>query len=287
LGPGFKYHVVSIAAIFFALTIGLVGGSLFLSPQVVRSQSNLLKSLNIKVSQDIKERDQELEQTRKCLAAAVPLAVSGKLAGRNIAIVLVGDYPDIADGIRDILKRAGATVTTVLTIDRGFARPDDLLVPKLTALHQEDARIPTDRGAMAALVAATLANGDTIKNPVLSVLERGDFVRLDGASDYTLRSDTVVIVAGSRVEGANRISEIDQPLIEALKNHNLTVAMCEPEHAISSDVPGYHLSGIDVGTVDNVDSDMGRLALVFVLRGAKDDYGVKPTAKNDLPPITN
>jgi hypothetical protein len=287
LGPGFKYHVVTVASLFFALTIGLVVGSLLLSPQVVRSQSRLLSSLNARVGHDMKERDQELERYQRCLAAAAPQAVIGRLTGKHVAILIVGDYPEAVAGLREMLEAAGAQITGTLTIDREFARPDDLLVPKLEALRNDDARMPRDRQELAAQVATAVGHGDNTTNPILPALERAEFVKLDGDIGFQTGASAVVLVAGSRSEGSNRISEVDQPLVAACRKLGMSVVMCEPEQALVSDVAGYRALNIDVGTVDNIDSDIGRFALVFVLCGAKDDYGVKPTAKDLIPPTAN
>ena len=55
MGLGFKYHVVTIAAIFFALTIGLVVGSLFGSPRV--PQTTMIAIEALKKSQAVLEKN--------------------------------------------------------------------------------------------------------------------------------------------------------------------------------------------------------------------------------------
>ncbi|HZP83026.1 MAG TPA: copper transporter, partial [Chthonomonadaceae bacterium] len=103
-------------------------------------------------------------------------------------------------------------------------------------------------------------------------------------NDYQTPAQYVVVVAGSRTEGSLRISNVDQPLIAALQKQGLTVVACEPQEALVSDIGAYRSLNIDVATVDNVDTDIGHCTLVFALRGEKDDYGTKETAKRLLPP---
>lgn len=290
MGPGFKYHVVTIVAIFLALTVGLVVGSLTLSPYNVQYYRQALRSLKAQQDRDLNDKSQEIERYRKFFESAMPLILSGKLDGQTVAIVQTGDYSEDLDGIRDALGMAGAQVVSVTTIERSLARPDELLGPILAALHNDDPRVPSDRNAFFMLLAKTLCQGDTDANGLMPVLEKADLVSLNSDNSYQIPARCVVLLAGSRLEGADRPANVDQPLAQALQKLNVPVVMCESERAFASDVPAYHALNLDVPTVDNIDSDIGKVSLVFALRGAKDDYGVKPAvgggSKNLMPPLT-
>ena len=56
-------------------------------------------------------------------------------------------------------------------------------------------------------------------------------------------------------------------LIEALQRHGLTVIMCEPQEVVASDAENYRKLGLNVPTIDGIDSDIGRCDLILALGG--------------------
>jgi hypothetical protein len=280
--------VVTVAAIFFALTVGLVVGSLFVSPRVADRQERALvdlrKTFN-SLSLENKEKTQQIAQYKECLNSTLPLAIRGKLTGVTVALIQTGDYPDARAGALEALQQAGAHVVSQTTIEQSFARPDEALLPNLAALHTQDMRFPSDREGLADALASILAQGDSLIAGLMPSLEKEGFVQAEAGSDYVTPVRYVVIVAGRRTPDSLRPGLVDLPLVKALQKRGMTVVACEPEESPASDIAAYHDLKLDLATVDNIDSEIGRCALVFALVGEKDDYGVKPTARHLLPPI--
>jgi intracellular sulfur oxidation DsrE/DsrF family protein len=282
LTPGFKYHVVTLAAVFFALTIGLVVGSLFVSPHVESQLTNEIQQQRTTLMQQNDSLRQKLDLQDRFLKDVVPAFLSGKLSGMPIAILQTGDFADVTDQVRTVLQSADARVLSVTTIEHSFGRPDELLKPTLTTLQSNDNRFPADRSGLARSIANILTHGDSPTDGFMAALERAGFVQTNDDNDYQTPARYVVIVAGSRTEDSLRPANEDQPLIEALQAQGVTVVACEPEDC-TSDIGTYRTLNIDVATVDNVDTDIGHCALVYALRGDKDDYGTKQTAKHLVP----
>ncbi len=291
MGPGFKYHVVTIAAIFFALAIGLVVGSLFASPSLADRQKRAIASLQNTLNKDNADLRQDLGRYREFASETMPLLLRGRLANAPVAIIQTGDYADALPNLRAALEMAGARVLSVTTIDRAFARPDELLNPDLTTLHNADARFPVNREGLADRLAGILARGDSPVDSLMAALEHENFLRADAGGDFLTPARYVVVLAGRRSEVSNRPAYVDQPLVVALQKQGLTVVACEPQNAVASDIAAYHALNLDLTTVNNIDTDIGRCALVFALNlapgGDKNDYGVKPTASQLLPPLTD
>ncbi len=299
MGPGFKYHVVTISAIFFALTVGIVIGSLFLSPRVANRQTLALNNIRATLIKDnadkkveLKQRQDELDRDEKLLAVALPSAVRSVLTDVPIAIVQTGDYPEPLTGILETLRAAGARITSVTTIERPFAQPDELLNTTLTSARDaaqtplpagSGMKFPTTRAALADTLATILAKGDTPAHLLIPDLERAGLLRSEPDSDYTLPARYVVLLGGTRDDSSIRTGNVDLPLIAALQAQGLTVVACEPRDAAQSDIKAYHDANLGIGTVDNVDTYLGRWSLVWALQGAKDDYGIKPTANLVMP----
>ena len=284
MGFGFKYHVVTVAAIFFALTVGLVVGSLLLSPKIADQQTRQIKNLGDVVTNDFRLNKAQKDRADKALAEFVPAAVKGKLAGALVAIVQTGNYPDAVGDARLGLQQAGAQVVSVTTIDHGMDRPNDVLEPALANLNKIDGRFPTDRTALAQQIASIIVHGDASPSSLVPTLEHENYMHAETGTDYTQGALIVIIVAGSQPEGLDRVSNVDQPLVAALQKLGADVLMCEPTEAHVSDVDAYRQNKIGITTVDNIDDPIGRGSLVFAIHGEIGDYGVKPTASAIYPP---
>ena len=80
-----------------------------------------------------------------------------------------------------------------------------------------------------------------------------------------------------------RASRVDVPLIRALLKQGITVVACEGRDAVASDIPSFRILRMEISTVDNVDTDIGRCALVLAFSGPRGAYGVKPGVDHLLP----
>jgi hypothetical protein len=287
LGFGFKYHVVTVAAIFFALAVGLVVGSLLLSPKIADQQANQIQKLRAVVTADFNTNKAQKEIADKALAAIVPAAIKDKLTRDPIAIVQTGNYPDAVSDTKDALLLAGAQVVSITTIDRGMDRPDEVLEPALAVINKSDGRFPTDRTALAQQMASIIGKGDASPNSLTATLEHENYMHAEGGGDYATGARIVIVVAGSQAEDSKRVVNVDQPLISAFQKLGIEVLMCESMDAHVSDVLDYRLNKIGITTIDNINDPIGRCSLVFAIGGVAGDigdYGVKPTANAIYPP---
>ncbi len=169
MGLGFKYHVVTIAAIFFALTIGLVVGSLFGSPRV--PQTTMIAIEALKRSQAVLEKNtndvkQERDALQVCLHQSLPFALKGKLSGLSLAVVQTSaDAGELTSDVRDTLAQAGARIISVTLLERPFEQPDELLLPRLNAQKGANSRFPADRAELATRIASILQSGESVPAP--------------------------------------------------------------------------------------------------------------------------
>ncbi len=181
MGPGFKYHVVTIAAIFFALTIGLVVGSLFGSPRV--PQTTVIAIEALKKSQAILEKNtldvkQERDTLQTSLHQSLPFALKGRLSGLSLAIVQTSaDASGLTNDIRDTLTQAGARVVSITLLERPFNQPDELLLPRLTEQRVGNNRFPADRAELVARFASILQSGESPPSATKNVPANSDASR--------------------------------------------------------------------------------------------------------------
>lgn len=286
MGPGFKYHIVTISAIFLALTVGLVVGSLFVSPHSANQLRKTIDALRVTQNQALAKNDdlnRSLRHKDEFITSVLPSLLKNQLKDQAIAVIQTGDYPDAGSAAHGALQMAGAHPLVAFTIEHELDRADALLQTRLTKLHESDPRFPDSRAALIEAVARTLAHGDSGADGIMPLLAKNGFITAGDGADFVTPVSYAVIVAGSRLEGGDRVTNVDQPLIAALQRVGIKVVVCESSDALESDVAAFQGLNLDVATVDNINTDIGRYALVLALRGDKDDYGEKVTAKHLIP----
>jgi len=136
----FRYHVVSIVAIFLALTVGLVIGASILSKGVADSLKSDLAQRNdqIKSQQNqINDLKTQIDQQEKYISGTADQLVAGRLSGLCVAVLeIAGADGNAYAGTRAMIqKQAGATVCSETMINAAFtASSSD---PTLNTLLQE------------------------------------------------------------------------------------------------------------------------------------------------------
>ncbi len=133
----FRYHVVSIVAVFLALTVGLVLGASFLrSEQVSLLTSQITSATNAKNS--LQTDNRALAATNKQLGDYIDETkdnlVSNQLYNDYVVVVrIAGDDETSADATLALARRASATITADVTVNATFAdgSSDDALTQLL------------------------------------------------------------------------------------------------------------------------------------------------------------
>lgn len=280
MAPSFRYHVVTITAIFLALGVGTMFGSTFVASAIVDRHTKALAALREQFVRDNQELRTENKGYADFVAALDAYMVQGKLTGSTVAIVQTGDYPDAVRHAREVIEAAGAKVSSVTTLDGGFPTRSQTnlsaVLPKLLETHPG---LPADASALLRVMASVLARGGSGEE---QILEGVRLLRSDG--DYSHANDYVVLIGGASLEYESRAESLDLPLIKLLKDQGATVIEAEPKSAAISYIP--MLKGSEISTIDDVDTDRGRICLVLAMRGERGSYGEKSTASGGpLPPV--
>lgn len=122
---GFRYHVVSIVAVFLALTLGILLGSSVIQGAVVdqlRRDITRYRTERDAAREDMQEIRTEQQRLREVLTGGVvPWALSGRLTGTPVVIVTDGlESPAWREHVTDGLVRAGATIAGTIAIGPRF-----------------------------------------------------------------------------------------------------------------------------------------------------------------------
>ena len=124
----FRYHVVSIVAIFLALTVGLVIGASILSGSLANSLRSDLSKANNQITdqqKQIKTLNSQIDQQNKYIADTAPQLVASRLSGQCIAMVqIAGADSDAYAAVRTMVsKQSGALVCSDTTLNAALTAP--------------------------------------------------------------------------------------------------------------------------------------------------------------------
>ena len=285
-----RYHIYSLAAVFFALAVGIVIGTSFSKGssstvnerRTITRYENSMRVLKREIenaADECSSREKYAEKSEDFCKSILPIVAKGRLAWRNVAIVQTGDYDDLSGSIKRALELAGATVTSITDISREFKFEDDKKIANVLA--ECGVIPPTDakeaRNKLFSIITSSLYAAKNTE--MLSILEEQGVAKFTG--DYDRFNKLVVLVGGSTTEGTSSADDVDTLIIDQLQQAEVNMVGCESTAAVCSYVPVWHKMGI--ATVDNADSAIGQVALLCALNGERAKFGIKDTADRLTP----
>lgn len=131
----FRYHIVTLVAVFLALGIGIIIGSALLgNDAIVQQQKELtdrlegqleeMRSQNKAVQAKVDEMEGNLTVQQQFEKQILPSLVTGKLTGKSLAIVETNNY-GMRDDLLNSLEMAGAQVVSITTVLNGLKLTND------------------------------------------------------------------------------------------------------------------------------------------------------------------
>lgn len=283
MGPGFKYHLVTVSAIFFALTVGLVIGSVFVSPRFARKQENAISKLQDTLNNDIARQRIELQQYQQCVLSLLPLASRGKLTNSAVAVIQVGEISATVAFADDAVALISPRSLIHVTLTQACNQTDEDIARSLRESSGDNVPFPTDRQGLMDAIAAQLAHGGSVDSGDLAALERRGYLRATSDDQVMQPIRYAVLVTGSRTPNSSHVRLVDIPLARALAHHGIAVVACEQSDAPLSDIPSYQQLNPTLSTVDCIDRDIGRCALLLAFNRHPGNFGIKRTATSLLP----
>jgi hypothetical protein len=307
----FRYHLVSIIAVFLALAIGIVLGSTELQGNtidVLRTSSNLLKN---ELDQSNAERNtatQENNNNITFLGTAEPRLLANELPGDRIVLVTEpGASSVVISGVKQAATDAGATVTGTVAIQPKF---NDLSGTNQASLSQ----INSDMSSTDGTPLATPSNEQTLNQQqaaqligtaILATSTAGETTGISTADATTLlgayaqagyititpavtdRATLAVIVTpdtapsdGQNDPGTQVLLAIAQELAGE-SAATVVVGSTAGSSPAGSPIAALRASSVAslVSTVDNADAIIGQVSTIWALaqqlRGEKpNSYGI-------------
>lgn len=297
----FRYHALSLVAVFLALTVGLLLGVAIGDKGLVSNAGhNVRQSLQRNVSEakaESRELRNQIRTHERFESQAIPLLVDGRLQGMRVGLIGIGGLDNgVIGDVRDALKETGARLTTVAAIREPV--PGELLGELPAASAGKSTSTTGTTGAAGTPASGT--GGDPAemqrlgKVVGLDFIRGGDFLKrisrtlLSSSSGTIGGLDAVVLVRQQpKLDGADRgaATAFENGLVEGLSSHSTPVVGAETTTTQPSQIGWFDEH--DLPSVDNVDQAFGQAALVFALAGANGSFGVKSSAEDLLPKTAN
>ncbi|MFL5827394.1 MAG: copper transporter [Thermoleophilaceae bacterium] len=277
----FRYHALSLVAVFLALGIGIVLGVTIGDSVVSDANKGLRSSLRgdvVAARKAAKDAQANVSERDRWIDSAVPYLMDGRLLGERIAVVSTGSLEgDIKKDVDSAVKEAGGSVDS--TVDLTLpAQAQDLASAMGVAL-------PTDTDAKGLTLLGRRIGRAIVRGRGLQRLDKALPDRVNG--DFS-GSDAVVLYRSPPADDAtdaekNARQAFENGLVQGLKRQNVPIVGVEATSTEPSQIGFFN--DRDLSSVDDLDTPGGRAALVLALSGQKGAFGVKGTADAPLPKL--
>jgi hypothetical protein len=280
----FRYHALSLVAVFLSLAIGLLLGVAIGDKGLVSgAEQDVRASLRDDVREAQAQRDEalaQLEQREQFERDAYPALVGGRLVGRRIALIELGAPSDRMWNLtKEALQGSGATLTSVSVIR------EPLELEELAAAARGTRYEPLSEDPDLLHPFATRLGIQFTQGGRLLRLVRRDLL-LQGSGPLTGADGVVVVRNTPELEGeeADTVDTFEDGFMRGLRARDMPVVGVETSDAETSQVDWFKEH--ELSSVDDLDDPIGRAALVFALAGQRGSFGIKATADGGrLPPL--
>jgi hypothetical protein len=307
----FRFHVVSITAVFLAIAIGVVVGTTYVDRAVVDSLENRVDRVSRNLDERKAENDAleaELDQTRAYAEISADFAVTDRLTGVPVLLLAArGVDEDVAAQTLALARRAGAVVPGITWLEERWSLESDedrASLATATGIEDQGSSGAVRGAALNALTAALGAAADpAIAKGVLTALVDGGFLSVDAQDDGAPRLDVlagasprVLLLTGT--DASDRVTPAAAQMVDRASAAGLPTVAAEA-FVQRSDGPergrGFARTMEDdvrdrIVLVDDAELPQGRvaaiLALVEVAAGRVGHFGYGADADGIIPAWT-
>ena len=303
----FRYHLVSIIAVFLALAVGIVVGTTALNGPALDGLKGSISSLTT----DKRTLESNVKDLRRTVAddgsfadLVAPVLLRNQLAQERVLVVSTSDASGaLRDQLLATLKLAGATVSGQLRLRPDLTDPAKAVTvgavvtgaaPSQLALPQGEAVVRAAAELAAVLVRGPgqTAGGAAATEKVLSAFTGADLLDVEGGSAIDSTATLVLMITGPTPDTPTGDQPGQLAIIDAFDARSGVVVTgptgcAEPDGLMRSLRSGTRAGQIT--TVDDVDRGPGRVAAVLALheqsRGGSGRYGTGRGAQASAPSL--
>jgi hypothetical protein len=309
----FRFHLVSLIAVFLALGLGILVGSSVVDQVIVDRLHREISSVRHESSQrrrDNNDLQDQLSKLNDALARTAPYAVQQRLQGVPIALIAErGVDANSVKHVDEMLRTAGAVVPAVIWLDDPWRLDDPKQLQDLQTLIGTSGTAAATRSTALRRLAARLAEptlatrGASSAPDVLKQLQDAGFVTMTDAGSRQVATlpatpARALVVTGtdSHLDGTDSLVQLVRGLAatkvptvvgEVYDDHgssNATTTRGDAVAPVRGDTPLKKT----VSTIDDAELLQGRVSAVLALEqiaeGTVGQYGYGRGASSALPP---
>jgi hypothetical protein len=283
----FRYHLVSIIAVFLALAVGLVVGSTALSgkaEEVLKDAQVKAVARNNALINENKALTNQISADQAFAQAGSRRLIGGLLAHEKVVLVVApGAASTVTNGVTVALKQAGATVTGQIQLQQSFmttgaaneaalTQLSDNLATKagLSPLAQSQSQVAGQEAAAQVLAAALLATAPETglatkaSEAILTGLSQNGYLSFGGTMPPTATLAVLVTPGGSPPQSGSEVLSAVAAQLKAAGSGTVMAgdaASVGPDSVISKE----NSAADPVSTVDNANTETGQIMVVQAL----------------------
>ena len=301
----FRYHLVSIIAVFLALAVGLAVGSTALTgtaEQALTAAQHRLTSQNKALNKQNGILQKQVAGDQAFAEANSARLLAGLLTGEHVVLVAApGADSAVTGGLTTALREAGATVTGQVSLLSPFTTTSGQTEAQLSSLAQglansvglaltpvPDSTVSGQQEAARVLAAGLVGSGGslptTASQAILTGFTRSGFISVDSGSPASAPANLAVLVAPSGPPQQD-MGDVLMAVAGELKSAGSATVMAGAVSSIGSGsaITAENSTGPAVSTVDNADTPVGQILVVQALRFLLDGkapaaYGAQPAS---------
>ncbi|MDK2803560.1 MAG: hypothetical protein PWR23_564 [Peptostreptococcaceae bacterium] len=278
-----KYFIVTIAAVFFSLGIGIMIGfnlnnsEIFTQQQIklvddMDKKLNELRVKNDEMNNQLVEKDKSIEIYNEFVNSYYEDLIKDRLVDKNLLIIQTTDDYFFSD-ISQWAAISGANIHTYLTINSNNF--NSITIAQYPDLFTEDS---LDTEKLFNYIINLISENNSLK---LAELEQLGILKIVSTSNNQEPFNQVVLLGGELEESKEKIEKVDLALARSISSKNIPIVFAEESNANYSSIEQF--KNLKISTVDNVDQAIGRISLSVVLSGVDGNYGIKDTASKLFP----
>ncbi|SDG71034.1 Copper transport outer membrane protein, MctB [Sinosporangium album] len=296
----FRYHLVSIVAIFLALTVGIFLGSTVLTDelkQTTEEVSSLLGQNNQELRGERDTLQRREEGNNSFVTASTGQLVRDELAGESVVVFEApGATASMREAVQKVLVQAGAAVSGRVALTERFVDPKEVGFVERTAdtakpvgmTFADEATPHAKAGAVLASAVVTPDRAQAGKSAsdasqVLDTFEKGGLISVTG--EPSKRATLAVVISGDPFEGESAEAQ-NMAIVSTVGALDAggqgTVVIGTADAAASGGMITALRDTSEVAqrvsSVDTADLPAGRVVVVYALReqlsGAAGQYGL-------------
>jgi len=304
----FRYHLVSLTAVFLALAAGITIGAGVVDRATVTRIESQLRNVDSRREQTNAENDRlktDLGRWTRFSDQASDTVVEGRLTGAPIFLVATtGVDRQLVDDTRDTFTTAGASVDGVLWFTSKWALTNEDDIRRLAGVLDAAPTTRPDDLRTAGLIGVATAWGVGGSGSLVTSLLDAGFFEFDAPSSSTAplvelprAGSLFVVVSGDKADVPS--PQLAEPLVDRLSAFALPVLAAQPMRPLvtapaeeeEKKLPPEFVFSLRakpevsgrISSVDNLDDPRGQISAILGLQalrsGRTGHYGFGPDAR--------